>query len=242
MTGLGLDHFIHAAEDFEGAQYRILGELQQARKAFSRNAIYPHLGELINLFNTLHTIIRQLEVIREALPGSITGIDPDSYQIIYEKPPLDPSQMGQIVDVIRWAMPYLQSAIEEGRTVFEFVEENLHMEEVGILPPSVEEGYLMLPNGLDQQLHVFQYTLSVFTHTEERFRSLKTTYVKSIAQRGVYPSPQSIKLELVAENRTLPNPATYFFSSDLDFPFEPTVFPVAKRKLMQYLARQGGVA
>ncbi len=242
MTGLGLDHFIHAAEDFEGAQYRILGELQQARKAFSRNVIYPHLGELINVYGALHTIIRQLEAIREALPGSITGLDPNSYQIIYEKPPLGPNQMGQVEDLIRWAMPYLQSAIEEGRTIFEFVEENLHMEEVGILPSYVEEGYLMLPNCLDQQLHVFQYTLSVFTHIEERFRSLKTTYVKSIAQRGVYPSPQSIKLELVAENRALPNPATYFFSTDLDFPFEPTVLPVAKRKLMQYLATQDGIA
>ena len=242
MTGLRLDHFIHAAEDFESAQYRILSELQQARQAFTRNVIYPHLGELINLYSTLHTIVQQLEDIREAFPGSITGLDPNSYQIIYEKPSLGSNQMGQVEDLIRWTMPYLQAAIDEGRTVFEFVEEHLRMEEVGILPSYVEEGYLMLPDRLDRQLHVFQYTLSVFTHTEERFRSLKTTYVKSIAQEGVYLSPQSIKLELLSENRALPNPATYFFSTDLDFPFEPTVLPVAKRKLMQYLARQGGLA
>lgn len=242
MTGLRLDHFIHAAEDFEGAQYRILSELKQARQAFSRNIIYPHLGALINLYGTLHTIVQQFEDIREALPGSIAGLDPHSQQIVYEKPSLGPNQMGKVEDLIRWAMPFLQAAIDEGRMVFEFVEENLHLEEVGILPSYVEEGYLMLPDRRDQQLHVFQYTLSVFTHTEERFRSLKTTYVKSIAQGSVYLSPQSIKLELVSENRALPNPATYCFSTDLDFPFEPTVLPVAKRKLMHYLARQGGIA
>ena len=191
MTGLRLDHFIQAAEDFEGAQYRILSGLQQARQAFTRNVIYPHLSELINLYSTLHTIVQQLEDIREAIPGSITGVDPNSYQIIYEKPSLDPSQMGQVEDLIRWTMPHLQAAIDEGRTIFEFVEENLHMEEVGILPSYVEEGYLMLPDCLDHQLHVFQYSLSVFTHTEERFRSLKTTYVKSIAQGVVVREPRS---------------------------------------------------
>ena len=242
MTGLRLDHFIHAAEDFEGAQYRILSELQQARQAFSRNVIYPHLGELIKLYSTLHSIIQQFEDIREALPGSIAGLDPATHQIIYDKPSLEPGQMGQVEDLVRWTMPYLQAAIDEGRTVFEFVEENLHMEEVGILPSYVEEGYLMLPDRLDRKLHVFQYTLSVFTRTEERFRSLKTTYIKSIAQGGIHLSPQSIKLDLLSENRALPNPATYCFSTDLDFPFESTVLPVAKRKLMQYLARQGGLA
>lgn len=242
MDGLRLDHFIQAAKDFEGAQYRILGELQQARQAFSRNVIYPHLGALINLYNALQTLVRQLEALRTALPGSITGLDPRSYEIVYEKSMPGLSQMDQVEALIHWTMPYLQAAIGEGSTVFEFVEENLHMEEVGVLPSYVEEGYLMAPDRLGRQLHVFQYTLSVFTHTAERFRSLKTTYVKSIPQREVYRSPQSIKLDLLAEHPALPNPATYCFSTDLDFPFEPTVLPVAKRKLMQHLTRRHGQA
>ncbi len=100
----------------------------------------------------------------------------------------------------------------------------------------------MLPDPQKQKLHILQYTLSVFTQAKERFRSLKTAHVKSIAQRGVFLSPQSIKLELLSEKRDLPNPATYFFATTLDFPYESTILPVAKRKLMHYLTLQGGVA
>jgi len=239
MTGLRLEHFIQAAEDFERAQYHVLSGVQYARQAFSRNAIYPHLGELVQLYNTLQSLIRQFETLRDAFPGTATGLDLARYQIVRERPMLGPDQLGPVEDLVRWALPHLQVAIDEGRTVFEFVEENLHLEEVGIRPSYVEEGYLMLTDPLERQLHILQYTLSVFAHTDERFRSLKTTYIKSLPHQGIYPSPQRIKLDLVAENRALPNPAMYFFSTDLDFPFEATVLPVAKRKLMYYLAKGG---
>ena len=242
MNSLSIEHFMSAGEDYEGAQYRVLGELQRVRQAFSRNIIYPYLGDLIKLFSSLTTVMRQLEGFREILPGTIKGFDPDTLKLVYEKPSLQPGHIEPVEDLIRWTLPYLQAAIDEGRTVFEFVEEHLHMEEVGIVPSYVEEGYLMLPDPQKKHLHVLQYTLSVFTHADERFRSLKTAYIKSIPQRGVYASPQSLKLELVAEKRDMPNPATYFFSTDLDFPFEHTVLPVAKRKLMRYLAEQGGTA
>ncbi len=242
MSDLRLDHFMRAGEDYEHAQYRILGGLQQVRQAFSRNVIYPHLSDLIRLHDVLRGIIRQLEDIREALPGSIQGIDLDAHRVVYKKRELEPDEMVYVEELIRWALPHLQQAIDEGRTVYDFVEENLHLEEVGIRPSYVEEGYLILPDQRRQRLHILQYTLSVFTRTDERFRKLRTTHVKSLPQRGVYPSPQSIKLSLLAENRALPNPATYFFATDLDFPFEPTVLPVAKRKLMQYLATRGGLA
>ncbi len=235
MTSLRLDHFIHAAEDFEGAQYRILGELQQVRKAFSRNVIYPHLGELIELQGSLKKITRQMYDVRGAFPRIIKGIDLEASQVVYEKPRVGSGEMRFVEDLIRWSLPHIQVAIDEGRLIFDFVDESIHLEQVGVLPSYIDEGYLMLPDPQKQQLHILQYALSVFTQAKERFRSLKTAHVKSITQRGVYPSPQSIKLELVSENRALPNPATYFFSTDLDFPFEPTVLPIAKRKLMRYL-------
>lgn len=237
-----LDHFMRASEDFEGAQYRILSGLQHVRQAFSRNIIYPHLGDLIKLYDSLTSIIRQLVGLREAIPGIAKGLDPGTNTLIYEKPELGSDRMAIVEDLIRWSLPHVRNTVDEGRMVFEFVEENIHMEEVGILPSYVEEGYLIMPDSRQHQTHVLQYSLSVFTCTDERYRTLKTTHIKSIPRYGVHRSPQSIKLELLAENRALPNPATYFFATDLDFPFDQTIFPVAKRKLIQYLAIQGSVA
>lgn len=224
--------------DFEGAQYRILGGLSHARRAFARNVIYPHLGELIQLYETLMGIVQQLEEVRQAMPGAMSGVDLEARRVVYRQQELGPDQMAYVEDLIRWALPHVKETIDEGRMVFEFVEDHLHLEEVGILPSYVEEGYLIVPDLQRGQLHIHQYSLSVFTRSDERYRRLKTVHVKSLSQRGVFPSPGSVKLQLVSENRDLPNPATYFFSTDLDFPFEPTVLPVAKRKLMVHLAGQ----
>ena len=33
----------------------------------------------------------------------------------------------------------------------------------------------------------------------------------------------------------MPNPATFLMDTELDFPFDTTILPVAKRKLMRHL-------
>ncbi|MDX1547265.1 MAG: hypothetical protein R3247_09775 [Rhodothermales bacterium] len=243
MYDLRLDHFMRAYEDFEQAQYCILSGLQQARQAFARNVIYPHLGELVKLHGTLASIVEQLEGVRQSLPKQIEGVDAEDRRVRYKQQELGPDEMATVEELIRWALPHLRETIDEGRTVFEFVEENLLLEEVGIVPSYVEEGYLLVPDPQRAQLHILQYSLSVITRSDERYRRLKTAHVRSLPHRGVFPAPNSIKLQLVAEHRDLPNPATFFFSTDLDFPFEPTMLPVAKRKLMLHLAAaQGGQA
>lgn len=242
MYGLRLDHFMRAYEDFEQAQYLILSGLQQTRQAFARNIIYPHLGDLIKLYEVLGSIVEQLSALRDAQPRTVEGIDAEAQRVIYRQQELEPDQMAYVEELIHWAKPHIQAAIDEGRTVFEFVEEHIHLEEVGIVPSYLEEGYLLVPDPQRAQMHILQYSLSVITRSDERYRKLRTAHIKSIPERGVYPAPQSIKLQLVAENRELPNPATYFFATDLDFPFEPTMLPVAKRKLILYLAGQEGMA
>jgi hypothetical protein len=247
MCALSLDVFSRAAYDFEQAQYRVLGGLKQARDAFSKNRIYPHLGELANLHRTLCRVLKRTEEVREGLPREIKEIDLENKQVIYEWPELSEGQFADVKALIEWALPHLQAILEEGKTIFEFVDESLHLEEVGLVPAYRREGYLLVPDGGAGALHVVQYELSIYDGRQsedgERYRRLKTTYLKSIADdAGGFPEPRQVKIDLLEERRELPNPATYFFASDVDFPFEPTVFPIAKRKLMRYLAGAEGEA
>ncbi len=240
--GLRLEHFLSGAADLERAQYEILAALQETHREFSRNVIYPYLSDLIHLFEQLQHILRGLEGIRNAAPGEVRQVDWEACRIIYERPAFDADRIAAVEELIRWALPHIQHAIEEGRTIFEFVEEHLHMEPVGIVPSYQEEGYLIVPDQRGGLLHVLQYQLSVVSGGSERYRTLRTVHLKQIPIRGVYPAPQRIKLDLIAERRELPNPATYFFATDLDFPFAQTVLPVAKRKLMRYLFTRVGRA
>lgn len=243
MTSLSLDTFSRAAYDFEQAQYQVLGGLKRAQEAFANNRIYPHLGELANLYHTLQVVLRRSEDLKNGGPAEIKEIDLENKRVVYEWPELDEGQMADVRTLIEWALPHLRATLEEGKTIYEFVDENLRLEEVGLVPAYRQEGYLLVPDQEAGALHVMQYTLSIFDGTDERYRRLKTSPLKSISYAAdLVPEPRQVKIDLLEERRELPNPATYFFDSDVDFPFESTVFPIAKRKLIRYLSGAEGEA
>jgi hypothetical protein len=241
MAILSIEHFLTAGTDLERAQYTILGALRSVKDDFARSAIYPHLSDLIDLHKTLRNLLDQLGGIRGAIPTPIESINPDSEETIQREEAPDLGAVGILTELIAWSLPKVTDIIEEGKTIFEFVDASLHVEQVGILPGYTEEGYLIIPDRAADELCVFRYVMSSVTRANERYRSLRTRPIKRMADRKVIP-PQHLKLELAREQPDLPNPATYYVDSELEFPFDQTVMPIAKRKLMRHLYRQGGAA
>jgi hypothetical protein len=235
MSRLGLELFISAEQDFEVRQYQILNALATVRSDFSHNRIYPTLGELIDLYTTLSRISKSAGDIRHELPRRITGLDLKAQRIIYESLNLSPRDVEAVEELINWSLPHIQRTIEEGQTIFNFVDESLDLEEVGIVPSYTEEGYLMIPEPRRRLLHVLRYEVSIFTGSEQRYRNLKTISLQSIPLGLVEQSPMTIKRQLIEAHRDMPNPATYLFRTELDFPYTETILPVAKRKFMRRL-------
>jgi hypothetical protein len=242
MGRLSIETFLRGASDFERAQYEILGQLQQIRFAFSQNEVFPHLSLLVDLYSNLKNLQEKSDGLRSATRGSITGIDPEKQAVVFDDKHIEDQHMSAIEDLIDWSLPQIKAAIDEGSTICEFVESHLNLEEVGIMPSYVKEGYLIVPDEARQQSYVLRYELSIYQSSTEQFRTLRTSHIRSIRHAEVRPSPRSVKLLLIEENRDFPNPATFAFETSIDFPFESTMLPVAKRKLMRYLYGRGGIA
>lgn len=232
MPALDLALFTGATDE-EMARYHVLGGLQRVRRAFAATQVYPHLAELIRLRAALRQIADEAQSLRERRPGTLSGIDLDAGRLLYEKPEAEWLLFEALID---WALPLIEEVIEEGRTLYEFVDEHSRVETVGIVPAYQDEGYLLVPDARAARLRVLRYAVALFTRAEERYRSLRTA---EIAEAPADAPPQEVKRALIAQRPDLPNPATYRLETDLDFPVEETVLPVAKRKLLQYLAVGG---
>ena len=187
MPSLSVEDFLTAGPDMERAQYKILAGLRAVKEDFARTIIYPHLSDLIELHASLSRLRSQLDEIRGALPTEIASIDLEKNEVVHREQARDFGPMGHLGELIEWAIPRLRETIEEGRTIFEFVDSSLRLEEVGILPNYTEEGYLMVPDGEANELCVFRYALSIVTRADERYRGLKTT----IAQTAARPACRS---------------------------------------------------
>lgn len=232
---LRLETFIEAYRDYELGQYQVLAGLQNARAELSRNRIYPTLSSLVSLYHSLVDITRARNGLKEELPKRVVGLDLRSKEILYETISLSEEELNAVAELIQWALPKIQDAIEEGKTIYNFVEEHIMLEEVGLLPSYVDEGYLLVPDAKRSQLHVVRYEVSIFSGADQKYRNLKTQTIKSFPLHGIDSSPWHVKQQLVAELHDLPNPATYTFTSELDLPYEEALLPIAKRKLLRKL-------
>jgi hypothetical protein len=227
--------FIRAVHDVEKTQFEILSGLRKVHSNFHQNRIYPDLSSLIQLYETLHSIATHADTLEALVPKRLKELDLQTNSWVYEQSRLKDTDFEAIRELIVWALPHIQRAIEEGKTMFEFVDEHLEVEVVGILPTYLEEGYFFIPDNMTSRLHLVKYEVSIFTNANERFRSLKTTLVRSVNQSLVVQPAQSMKMELVEQFPELPNPATFHFQSELEFPFAETMLPVAKRRLLRRL-------
>lgn len=236
MGILDIDLFVQTGIDYEIRQYRILDSLKQVQREFSRNRLYPYLSDLIDASRSLESLLSGIHKIDTEMPKQIKEIDLLNQRITYELLNNGDEHLKTVKDIISWALPLIKEAIKEGITIYEFVNENIEVRKVGIEPSYTESGYLFVPDNGDQKLHIFMYELSIITGANDRYRSLKTVYLKSIDESGLKYPVNSIKLELIRENSEFPNPATYNLDTDLDFPFEDTIFPISKRKFIRYLS------
>lgn len=235
---LTIDLFTNVQDDLEKRQYIILAELKKISEQFQFYNIYPHLSRLIELRRVLKEIIARIYDLRSKFPKQISKIDWVNRTIEHEVIFTSGTDISTVEDLIEWALPRIENVVEEGVAIYEFVESELTVEQVGILPNYKDEGYLFVPDNQKKSLNLFRFEVSIFQSTDDQYRVIKTQFLKYLNQDRIKLSPGSVKLDLIREESELPNPATYAFNTDLDFPFETTIFPVAKRRLMHILNQE----
>ena len=231
-----LSLFVKIGSDFEKRQYQILEALKRIKRRFRSNRIYPELGKMVELYRHLKDLSERVKELREELPKRIKEIDLQKMRIIREPVYVDPANLAEVEKMVDWGLPLVKKTMDEGVAVFEYVDENTSIEQVGIMPKYRDEGYVFVPNHQEHKLRLYQFELSIFHSSEDTYRSLKTSLVDSVQWGEAVQSPNAIKLNLIKKYQDLPNPATFSVDTKVECPYRETLFPVAKRKLVRHLS------
>lgn len=237
MKPLPLDIFLQAANDMEFSRYKFLAAIKEAGDFLHKNRLYPDFAELINTYNLLNDIINKKFELTDRLPEKLIGFDLENKKVVYEKDELSEDKIKIVFDFINWAMPKLKEVIDEGRAIFDFIDKNMRVKEIGILPIYRKEGYFIIPDNEEETLLVYRYEMTLFPAEDDQYHTLKTKLIEAIGSSNKYEmKPEDIKIDLIKRFPDLPNPAAYNIYIDIDFPFIETVLPIAKRKLIRELA------
>ena len=236
MKQLSETWFAEGYIDFELKKYTLLAYLQQTSKYFGENKLYPQLADLIFHYNNIVAFRENKKYLQEHFPKKLTGIQIEKLQVLYEQMIEDNELMQELEDIINYSANEMKTTISNGAEIYEFVEGNLTITPIGLLPLDIQEGYFFLSTGKNKTTRVYEYRLSIFEKHNENFRSIKTAYVEMM-QRSMANTYENIKYGLIKSRNHLPNPAVYSIETNLSFPVEETLLPIAKRSLVKFISQ-----
>ena len=237
MKSLSETWFAEGRIDFELKKYTLLAYLQEVNTYFNENKLYPQLSDIIFHYHNIIAFRENKKYLQEHFPRKLTGIQMEKLRVLYEQVIEDDELMEELEGIIHYSADQMKSTIQSGTGIYEFVEENLEITPVGLLPLDAQEGYFFLSNGEFDRTRVYQYRLSIFEKHDERFRSIKTSYVDHWT-RSISHTYEHIKSELIRVRKELPNPAVYSIETELKFPVDETLLPIAKRRLVKFICSE----
>nr|WP_079715398.1 hypothetical protein [Parapedobacter luteus] len=236
MRTLNANWFIEVPIDFEHKQYQLLAYLQQINAHFNKTRLYPNLNDLIFHYNNLKKFKQDKTTLEAGFPVRLSSIDMAAVKITYEKIVNDDTMMQEIGQIISYAASKIKPAIKEGQEIHDFVESHLVISEVGMRPLYPNNGYLLLRNGDEKGIRVYEYQVTLFESQHEKYRGIHTTYLTKYERHFIYNTPEAIRKDLIHTRRELPNPAVYQVESDITFPVENTLLPLAKKTLVKTIS------
>ncbi|MGH2566213.1 MAG: hypothetical protein ACRDE5_16965, partial [Ginsengibacter sp.] len=77
--------------------------------------------------------------------------------------------------------------------------------------------------------------LMIYEKHDEKYRGIRTDFINQWI-RSVSNSAENIKAELIRNYPQLPNPAVYNIETELAYPMEETLLPIAKRSFVKYIS------
>jgi hypothetical protein len=235
MKSLSETWFAEGRIDFELKKYTLLAYLQEVNKYFNENKLYPQLADIIFHYNNIVAFRENKKYLQEHFPKKLTGLQMEKLQLIYEQMLEDDELMQELENIIHYSASRIKKMISNGTEIYEFVEDKISINPIGLIPLDTKEGYFFLSSGNVKSTRVYHYRLSIFEKHDEKYRSIKTRFMDHWV-RSFTSTYEHIKSELIRHHRDLPNPAVYSIETELNFPVEETLLPVAKRRLVRFIS------
>ena len=232
MKKLSETWFAEGYIDFELKKYTLLAYLQEVGKHFDANKLYPQLADVVFHYNNLVAFRENKKFLQEHFPKKLTGIQMEKIQLLYEQMIEDTELMQELEEIIQYSTETMKATLKTGADIYEFVEDQIQISPVGLIPLDTKEGYFFLRSGQAKYTLLYHYRLSIFEKHDERYRSMKTMFLDR-RQYSFSNTYENLKSELIRYRTDLPNPAVYAVETGLQWPIEETLLPIAKRSLVK---------
>src|ERR1051326_5522936 len=198
MTELSKNWLTEKHIDFEYKKYLLLAYLQDVKKNFDATKLYPWLAEIIHHYKEALSVKENKQNLQKNFPQKLSGIN--STGLTFENLLSDDELIREIEQIVEFAIPQFESRVEEGKSIYDIVEEHLYIQPVGIIPLKNECGYIFLKGGKSSATNVYEYQITFWETSSEKYRAIHTHFVRSF-EKNISTTFQTMKSDLMRENK-----------------------------------------
>lgn len=226
--------FMEGFIDFELQKYKLLAYLKEVKQSFDETKLYPQLADIVAHYNNMLAFQTSKQLMEEQFPKQLNRLDVQRLELVYERMLADDEVMQELQQITLYALAQMKSTIHTGAEIYEFVEKQIQIEPVGIIPLYKNEGYIFIRYGAFAEVRIYNYTISLFEHKNAKYKGIRMEYIDS-RDKSLANTYEQIKLDIIRTYRMLPNPAVYRVDFPLSVPFNETLLPIAKRILVRQI-------
>lgn len=236
MQQLSHNWFLEGMQDFEYKKYVLLAYLQHVSQEFAQVRLYPSFSDLIAHYHNLDLFQKERQRIADELRRKRSTESPGLAPSDLPHPTGESDDLDEINAIVSYALPSIRTQLKEGKDIYDFIEDQLLIEPIGITPLYRKEGYLFLRVNKQPELKVFDYQVIFFENVDGNHYGISFTPLDTYRVSLTY-TYEAIKLDLLRSHGKYLNPATYLLFTPQAFPEEASLIPIAKRKMLAYLKR-----
>jgi hypothetical protein len=234
MINLTIQSIINPEQDSELTTYKILGTLKEYLASIRKFKIYPGLSELIGLVVRLENLRKSISKPKDS-DDDLLILDDEISTSGELQPAENYTEEGDnSTEYINWVISQINPILEEGIAVYNFVDQNMELKLINGDPLYKKEGYLIIPDNIASVFNIYKFNSLLVKSDIFPERSIKTEFIQSI------PAIESDNIRIqyrtllnYVGNNTLP---VYVCDTELDFPYEESLFQIARKKLLSRLS------
>jgi hypothetical protein len=233
MKELRPDWFLQPVIDFESKSYLLRAWLQQARNDRESIRLYPWRNTLREHLQLMEQFTLNMDLVDTNMKTDPDGFSWDPPRIRYKEIPHQENDTICVIrDILEWSMPRIAREQKDNHELHESLLKDLSIEPVGIEPMFKLEGYLFLAQ--QKAINVYTYQLSPVIAGSDQLPLLRTNFLFPV-RWSVSTTLSGIKNEL---QKSVNYPiGAYVVHSSKGLPLEETFLPLAKLRLIEYLAQ-----
>ncbi len=229
---LDISKITSCGSDWETNRYTFLKSITSWQNEIRKNKLYPALDFSWQLQNKFQDILTENIESKYWLEREVKGAFIDDRLVLLEKAHQISFQLDRLIDFVKWGLNENIDLLNEAEIIKQFVYENIQVNPCCNTDKYRGKGYILIPDNKISVYKIYLYELSINWSVDEPVEYLDLDLLRSIPFSLVKDSAYDLMKEFIEHSQNLYDPMVYVCETELDFPFNETILPVVKTKLL----------